>query len=120
MRKPRRDTVRRLYKEGLLQVFGCGDQKLDSDLIRSLKKDVHIAGRGPGEWVSREGVLEVYCESGIPNASDCWQTPHGWVHNDESWWKVTDWVNLGLKSLGYSHSVHHEPFNGGVVGIYWS
>tara|TARA_R110002060_G_scaffold4017_1_gene6248 strand:- start:242 stop:658 length:417 start_codon:yes stop_codon:yes gene_type:complete len=128
MRKPRKDTIRSLYRAGIIQYFGCGDKKLDRDLIKSTKKDVHIAGKAPGQWVSDEGVLEIYCESGIPNASDIYEIPPmpelgfmkgSCVYNSDRWCKLDEWVNLGLKARGYSECVRHEPYNGGVIGVFW-
>jgi hypothetical protein len=126
----RRTSIRKLYREGLQQVFGCGDNQIDKDLLRSLKKDIHIAGKGPGRWVCSEGVLEIYCESGIPNASDIhdfsWEAKEfgfdladAVSYNTDKWCKVDDYVNLALKALGFHERVHHEPFNGAVVGVYW-
>jgi len=80
--------------------------------------------------VCSEGVLEIYCESGIPNASDIhdfsWEAkefgfdPADAVsYNTDKWCKVDDYVNLALKALGFHERVHHEPFNGAVVGVYW-
>tara|TARA_R110001583_G_scaffold31043_8_gene106633 strand:+ start:20854 stop:21249 length:396 start_codon:yes stop_codon:yes gene_type:complete len=131
MRRIRRDTVRKLYREAILQVFGSGDTELDRHLTNSLKKDVHLAGNGPGDWVGNHGVLEIYCESGIPNASDIhdfsWQVrefgidPRSAIsHNSEQWFKIDKYVNLGLKSLGRHERIHHEPLNCGVVGVYWA
>ncbi len=131
MKTVRRDTIRKLYREGMLQIFGCGDNELDKQLIKSMKQDMHIAGQGPGQWVSREGVLEIYCENGIPNASDmhdfryeCEEfgldPSNAVVHNCDQWYKLDEYVNLYLKSVGRPERVHHEPFNGAVVGIYWS
>lgn len=131
MRTIRRDTVRRLYREGLRHVFGCGENDLDKDLIRAMSEDMHIAGQGPGQWVSEEGVLEIYCENGIPNASDVndfraearefgLDPSTAVTYNTDSWSRVDDYVNLGIKAMGYRDTVYHEPFNGAVVGIYWS
>ena len=131
MRKIRRDTIRNLYREGLLQVFGCGDSEYDSDLKASLKKDIHIAGRAPGGWVPKDGILEIYCESGIPNATDihdfsCEAREFGIdpsdavSYNCEKWYKVDKWVNLALKGMGRSERVFHEPHNGAVVAVHWS
>ena len=127
MKKVRRDTVRKLYREAILQTFGCGEKDLDKDLSLSLKKDIHIAGKGPGQWVDEDGVLEIYCESGIPNASDINEFPPmpefgykgGCSYNSDSWAKIDKYVNLGLKSMGRYEKVYHEPFNGAVVGVYW-
>ncbi len=130
MRRVRKDTVRRLYREGILQVFGCGDKDIDDYLIKAVKKDIHIAGRAPGQWISDEGVLEIYCESGIPNASDVndfsyearefgLDPSNCVVYNSEQWFKLDKWVNLGLQAMGRSERVYHEPQNGAVIGIYW-
>ena len=128
--KTRRDTVRKLYREAILKYFGSGDVELDRHLTNALKKDVHLAGDAPGEWVSDHGVLEIYCESGIPNATDIndfsaearefgIDPKDAVTYNSESWFKIDAWVNLGLKSMGKHDTVHHEPYNGAVVGVYW-
>jgi hypothetical protein len=131
MRRARKDTVRKLYREGMLQMFGCGDKELDVSLVNAVKSDVHIAGKAPGQWISNEGVLEIYCENGIPNASDVhdfsWEAREfgldpstAVVYNSEKWVKLDKWVNLGLQAMGKIDRVHHEPHNSAVVGIYWS
>lgn len=120
MRKIRRDTIRRLYREAILTYWGCGDKEIDKHLIQSVKKDIHLAGRAPGEWVSDEGVLEIYCESGIPNASDIHDTPHGTHWNSETWIKIDNWVNLYLEAIGRLERVYHEPHNGAVIAVHWS
>ena len=131
MKRLTRATVRKLYREGLLQAFGCGDKELDEDLVKALKKDVHIAGKAPGKWVDEAGVLEIYCESGIPNATDindfsCYAAEAGCdpselvSYNCEKWFAVDKYVNLGLKGLGFSERIFHEPHNGAVVAVHWS
>ena len=65
----RRNQVRKLYREAILQVFGTGDTELDADLVKALKSDIHYGEEAPGGW-SPSSVLEIYCESGIPNATD--------------------------------------------------
>ena len=117
MRRVRKDTVRRLYREGILQVFGCGDKDIDDYLIKAVKKDIHIAGRAPGQWISDEGVLEIYCESGIPNASDV--NDFSYEAREFGLDPSNKWVNLGLQAMGRSERVYHEPQNGAVIGIYW-
>ena len=128
--KTRRDTVRRLYREAILKYFGSGDVELDRHLTNALKRDVHLADQAPGEWVGDHGVLEIYCEGGIPNATDIQDfsiearefgiDPKDAVtYNSDKWAKIDAWVNLGLKSMGKSATVHHEPYNGAVVGVYW-
>ena len=124
----RRTTVRRLYRKALACVFGCGDADLDSDLLSALKKDVHLAGTSPGQWVSSDGVLEIYCESGIPNASDINEFPPmpefgfegGCSYNSDKWHKVDVLVNSGLEALGVTDRVFHEPHNGAVVAVHWA
>jgi len=131
MRRIRRDTIRKIYREGIVTYFGCGDKELDSHLIGAVKKDIHIAGQAPGGWCSEEAVLEIYCESGIPNATDindfsCYAAETGCnpselvSYNSDIWSKLDDWVNLRLQGMGRTERVHHEPFNGAVIGVYWS
>ena len=128
--KPRKDTIRKLYREGLLQVFGCGDGELDFDLVKSLKKDVHYGCDAPGQW-SPHSVLEIYCESGIPNASDIHDFSYearefgldpsqAFRYNSDLWAKVDKFVNLGLQGLGFFDKVYHEPHNGAVVSVHWT
>jgi len=124
MLRPRRSTIRKLYRDAIIEYHGCGDKGLDEHLLRAVKKDIHIAGRGPGGWVNSDEVLEIYCESGIPNASDInefhFEGQYHVSYNSDKWCRMDDWVNLALKSQGYTTRVHHEPFNGAVIGIYWS
>ena len=130
MKRIRRDTIRKLYREGIAQVFHA---EADDYISEALKKDIHIAGQGPGGWVDASGVLEIYCESGIPNASDINDftaeyrefgipiPPEGCVtYNADKWCSIDDYVNLYLEAIGRPERVHHEPFNGAVIGVYWS
>ena len=132
MKRIRRDTIRKLYREGLAQVF-CAEA--DDYISKALKSDIHIAGQGPGQWVDPDGdgVLEIYCENGIPNATDYEDfsaeyrefgipiPPEGAVyHNSDKWAAADDYVNLYLEAIGRPERVHHEPFNGAVVGVWWS
>ena len=50
----RRDTIRKLYRDAIVQVFGCGDSELDSDLLRAVKSDVHYSDRAPGQWTGED------------------------------------------------------------------
>jgi hypothetical protein len=131
MKTIRRDTIRKVYREGMLQIFGCGDREIDKDLIHSMKKDMHIAGQAPGSWVGDGAVLEIYCESGIPNATDindfsCYAAETGCdpselvSYNSDKWYQLDEYVNLYLKSVGRPERVHHEPYNAAVIGVYWS
>ena len=130
MKKVRRDTVRKLYRQAIIEYWG--GKPVDGDYLQTaVKRDIHIADQAPGQWVGNHGVLEIYCEGGIPNATDVqdWRwvesefgvTPKEPVtYNSDKWSKIDEWVNLGLQSLGRSERVHHEPYNNAVVGVYWS
>ena len=124
MRKIRRDTVRRLYREAILEYQGCGDGEMDASLISAVQSDVHLAGQAPGGWVSKEGVLEIYCENGIQNASDYWVDDfegHTYqVDNITLWSNIDDWVNLALEVMGRPERVFHEPHNSAVIAVHWS
>ncbi len=124
MRKIQKRTIARLYREAILEYQGCKDRELDSDLIRAVKSDVHIAGQAPGGWVCEEGVLEIYCENGIRNASDYWVENfegHTYtVDNIELWANIDDWVNLALQGMGRPERVYTEPHNSAVLAVHWS
>jgi len=131
MRKMRRDTIRRLYREAILTYWGSGDKELDAHLNQAINKDIHLAGRAPGQWVDDGGVLEIYCESGIPNASDiqdfsCEAREFGFdpseavCYNSDMWHKIDKWVNLWLEATGRPERVYHEPHNGAVIAVHWS
>ena len=131
MKRVRKDTIRSLYREAILEVFGSGDKELDRHLVNALKRDIHTAGQAPGQWVGDHGVLEIYCEGGIPNATDVndfsWEASEFGIdpknavtYNSESWFKIDKYVNLGLQALGKPDRVHHEPWNAAVIGVYWS
>lgn len=123
MSRPRRTTIRKLYREAIIEYHGCGDKELDKHLHRAVAQDVHLAGRAPGQWVDPEGALEIYCENGIPNASDInefqFEGERHVSYNSDKWCYIDDWVNLALNAQGYTDRVHHEPFNGAVIGVYW-
>jgi hypothetical protein len=127
---PPRTTVRKAYKHAIRQVFGCGDDHQDSHLLRALGEDVHLGGKAPGNW-SPGAVLEIYCENGIPNASDvndfsCYAAEAGCdpadlvSYNSESWFKVDDIANELLRKAGYqlTEFYYHEPNNSAVVSVY--
>ena len=64
-----RATIKKLYREAILQVFGTGDKVQDKYLLDAVKRDIHLGDQAPGQW-SPDSVLEIYCEGGIPNATD--------------------------------------------------
>ncbi len=65
-----RGSLRKIYRDAIMQVFGCGDKELDAPLTKAVKEDMYLGGKDPGEWSSDDALLTIYCENGIPNASD--------------------------------------------------
>jgi len=116
-------TIANHYRDGLQQVFGCGDAELDEYLVKALKKDVHRSSEAPGQW-SPSSVLEIYCEGGIPNATDInefeWEGKYHCSYNSDKWYKVDQYVNQTLALEGYAARVYYEPYNNAVVNIHWS
>jgi|TARA_R110001583_G_scaffold95875_1_gene239954 hypothetical protein len=113
-------TIKKLYKLAILeyQGGGCGVKAPDY-LEAAVKKDVHTTVKAPGQWVGTGGVLEIYCESGIMNASDILDTEYGAVYFSDMWTNMDAWVNLALQGMGSDRRVYHEPCNGAVVGVFW-
>ena len=125
-----RGTIRKLYRDAILTEFGCNDKEMDSPLVSSLKKDVHLGNLAPGQW-SSDSVLEIYCENGIPNATDIhdfraeaaefgFDPKKAISYNSDKWRVVDGIVNLMLEAMDSPQRVHHEPYNSAVVNIYWS
>lgn len=99
---------------------------------KDIKKDIHIAGKAPGSWVDPDGgILEIYCESGIPNASDIQDFSYearefgidpseAVVYHCDRWHEIDDLANqiLAEKHGVTGRTFYHEPFNGAVIGIY--
>lgn len=127
-RKPSWRTIANLYREGLIHVFGGDPANPDEYLVKALEKDVHRASGAPGQW-SPSSILEIYCEGGIPNATDINEFPPmpefglmqgTCTYNSDAWAKVDQYVNQTLGLQGYHHTVYHEPYNNAVVNIGWS
>jgi hypothetical protein len=125
--KIRKDTIRKLYRDAIVQVFGCGEKDLDQDLLKAIKADVHYGADAPGQW-SPSSVLEIYCESGIPNATDIndfgaeaiefgFDPSEAVCYNSDRWAEVDNLVNLYLEAVGHSERFYHEPCNAAVVNI---
>ena len=120
-----RATIRRLYRDAIIQVFGCGDKELDADLTAATKRDIHFGDRAPGQW-SPHSILEIYCEGGIPNATDINEFPPmpefdfkgGCSYNSDKWAQVDGVVNLMLEISHPGLRVYHEPYNSAVVNIH--
>ena len=127
MGKVRKDKIRKLYRDAIVQVFGCGEKDLDKDLLGAVKTDVHYSADAPGQW-SPNSVLEIYCESGIPNATDIndfraearefgFDLKNAVTYNSDSWDTIDGLVNLMLEALGHRERFYHEPYNSAVVNI---
>ena len=118
-----RATLKKLYRESIVNVFGSGDKDLDKKLMSAVKEDIHLGGKDPGGWGDK-ALLSVYCENGIPNASDihdfAWMglSEGGVVYNSGKWFKIDSIVNLYLEATSAGFTVFHEPVNGAVVNIY--
>ena len=118
---PTRATLKKLYREAIIQVFGTGDNQMDTSLLEAVKRDIHLADRAPGQW-SPHSLLEIYCEGGIPNATDIfdpsWHGLHGQtIYNSDLWAEVDAIVNLMLSVSHPGHRVYHEPYNNAVVNV---
>ena len=128
--KLRKDQVRKMYRDAILQVWGCDDKKIDAGLIKAIKRDVHYGADAPGEW-SPSSVLEIYCEGGIPNASDIQDfsaemrefgfgledLKDSVMYHSEKWDEIDGVVNLLLEALGYRERFYHEPYNNAVINV---
>ena len=116
-----RATLKKLYREAIVQVFGTGDRSQDEYLIKAVNRDIHLADQAPGQW-SPNSVLEIYCEGGIPNATDIFDPSwHGFsgkaVYNADKWAEVDEIVNLMLSVSHPGIKVYHEPYNNAVVNV---
>jgi hypothetical protein len=119
-----RGTIRRLYREALVNVFGAGCPEIDDYLLESVKSDIHLGGQDPGGWSSKGAALSIYCESGIPNATDIidpsWFGVEGKVtYNSDKWSTVDETVNLMLDVTHPGNRIYHEPVNSAVVNVYF-
>ena len=123
-----RATVRKLYRDAIVQTFGCGDNELDAQLLKAVKEDVHYGDNAPGKWTNNS-VLEIYCENGIPNASDIndfraeaiefgLDPKNAVSYNSDKWDTIDGLVNLMLEAMGKRERYTHEPHNSAVVGVW--
>lgn len=122
-----RRTLKKLYREAIVQVFGTGDPDLDKNLCQAVSKDIHLGDKAPGQW-SPGSVLEIYCESGIPNATDIHDfrahaaefgvDPSNAIsYNSDRWAEIDGIVNLMLSISHPGVRVYHEPYNNAVINI---
>lgn len=117
-----RTSIRKLYQDAIIQIFGCGDKELDANITSAVKQDIHLGDKAPGQW-SPDSVLEIYCERGIPNATDMFDPSwHGFsgktVYNSDKWAEVDGVVNLMLEAINHTDRYYHEPYNGAIINIY--
>jgi len=123
-----RATIRKLYRNAIVNVFGCDDKELDAQLSKAVKEDVHLGDRAPGQW-SPESVLEIYCENGIPNASDIndftaeaiefgWDPSSAVSYNSDKWDTIDGLVNLMLEATGKRERYYHETYNSAVISVW--
>ena len=113
-------TIKKLYVDAIMKYQHAEDEK-------QIRKDVHTGGNGPGNWAP-ESLLEIYCESGIMNASDIHEFPPmpefdykgGCSYNSDMWASMDEYVNLMLQAQGCARKVYHEPINNAVVSVYWA
>ena len=125
-------TVRRLYREAIVAIWGYDNVdddpyfKEENDRLEAAaKRDVHYGDKAPGRWCFNS-VLEIYCENGIPNASDIREFPPmpefgfkgSCVYHADRWALVDDHVNLFLQAVGSPRRFYHEPYNNAVINIH--
>ena len=116
-----RATLKKLYREAIVQVFGTGDNKADQGLLEAVKRDIHLSDKAPGRW-NPHSLLEIYCEGGIPNATDIFDPSwYGFTgkasYNADKWAEIDEIVNLMLSVSHPGVKVYHEPYNNAVVNI---
>ena len=123
--------VKKMYQDAIFQVFGIDDddpifKDSNARLKRAIKRDVHLAKKAPGQWCPFS-TLEIYCEGGIPNASDV----HDFTaearefgfegtavsYNHDKWLQVDGLVNLLAEAYGWHERFSHEPYSNAVVTI---
>jgi len=97
---------------------------------KDIKKDIHLANKAPGQWC-QGAVLEIYCESGIPNASDIQDFSYearefgmnpadAIVYHSDVWAKIDKMANelLAAKGAGTYQKYYTEPQNSAVLGVW--
>jgi len=126
--------IKKLYQDAIFQVFGAVPENSadktsrdHNDLLKeAIKRDVHIGKTAPGQW-SPHSTLEIYCENGLPNATDFHDfsaelaefgfTGNATCCNMTKWTEVDGIVNLFLEAIGSARRFYHEPYNTAVVNI---
>ena len=104
--------VRNAYCKAIAKVWGLKQ--------KDIKHDVHIGARAPGQW-SANSTVEIYCERGIPNATDVCYSEFGTFYHSESWIKIDEIANMLIQKKHPGGSrYHHEPYNNVVICVYLS
>jgi hypothetical protein len=114
---PTQKQVQAAYRRAIAKHFSLKQ--------KDIKQDIHEGSKAPGQW-SPGATLEIYCESGIPNASDYHDMSFhglpgaGYYCHSEQWDKVDEKANAFLaEKFGRSvQKYHFEPYNSAVVCIY--
>ncbi len=124
--------IKKFYQDAIFRVFGIDDddpifKKENKHLRLAIDESVHLGKKAPGQYATWS-VLEIYCESGIPNASDVndfsaeaiefgFDPSEAVCYNSDRWAEVDNLVNLYLEAVGHSERFYHEPCNAAVVNI---
>ncbi len=104
--------VRDAYRRAISKVWGLKQ--------KDIKNDIHIGSKAPGQW-SPASAVEIYCENGIPNATDMHYSEFGTFYHSESWVKIDNMANMLIqKKRPGSPRFHHEPYSNAVINVYRS
>ena len=92
-----------------------------SILSEDFDKDVHVGGEAPGNWAPN-ALVEIYCEDGIPNASDIndWTDfGAGVTYNSDEWFSIDKRVREILVAQGRTDiRPYTEAYNSAVIAVY--
>ena len=125
--------IKKFYQDAIFRVFGIDDddpifKKENKRLKRAIKEGVHLGKKAPGQYATWS-ILEIYCENGIPNATDVndfsaeaiefgFDPAAAVCYNSDRWAQVDALVNLLTDALGNHERYYHEPYNDAVVNIF--
>ena len=126
-------NIKKMYQDAIFQVFGIDDDDpifKDGNLRlkRAIKQDVHLGKKAPGRF-SPWSLLEIYCENGIPNATDIhdfsaeaiefgFDPSEAVCYNSDRWARVDALVNLLAEAYGWHERFYHEAHNHAVISIH--
>lgn len=110
--------VRNAYVQAIRERWTPGEGSI---LREDFDKDVHVGGEAPGGWAPR-ALVEIYCEDGIPNASDVndWSDFGGGVtYNCEEWFAIDKRVYEILVEKGRTDiRPYTESHNHAVLSVW--